>query len=332
MKHASLRDEFPPRAVSGVEPGEGLRIGTYISIVRQQVRLQHEYPGEAFYLIADYHALSQTSSHSNIVRQSSEAAMAYLALGVDPDKALMYRQSDVPQLFELLWLVSCFAPPRLTPTSAALMEQGAFNSNIGAVMYPLLMAVDLLGLRATTGFGFATDAERFEYGRDLAASLNERLGGPLFPVAQIAMPPSDEFPPPTGQPIQLTNGPSVFADEDQIHLWVAAIAAHAESPGGRELWNWLNRLYERAVGAAGAGAVEGSPQDPAVQRELASRLGGFLAPFRDERRRLAGNLDLVEEVLSAGGERARQEFREAVELVRERAGMGRYRRWSLAGR
>jgi tryptophanyl-tRNA synthetase len=103
---------YPPRIISGIQPSQTIHLGHYFGALKQHVDLQHEYPGAAFFLIADYHSLTRNSNRHWLQEATLQLASAYLALGLDINKAYLYRQSDVPATLELYWILSCHSPVR----------------------------------------------------------------------------------------------------------------------------------------------------------------------------------------------------------------------------
>jgi tryptophanyl-tRNA synthetase len=332
----SLAGVFPPRAVSGIEPRARLRIGTYLTILSEQIRLQHEYPGDAFFVIADYHALTQSDQHSRLGDQALEMARAYCLVGLDSSKAVLYRQSSVPELFELLWILACIAPVTLPSSAGGVFGPSPITSNIATALYPLLMAADALGLRATTAAGADFDSDRFEYVSVIANRLNERFGEILFPVVyyRVTTPSHVRLPP--APFTELAQGPPVFGEDGDIASWISTVASCAmSSEAPSELWIWLMELYKRAVeperhAATLAAHPETSPHEAGLRREMVAGISEHFAAMRQRRRKAEITPDGVEDLLRTGAERARREFSEAVKLLRERIGFGAYQRRGLA--
>jgi tryptophanyl-tRNA synthetase len=146
----------PKRILSGVQPSGKLHIGNYFGAIKQHIALQNE--GMCFYFIADYHALTSVADLETdpkkraaaLAAQSHDVALDYLALGLDPDKVMFFRQSDVPEVCELAWIFS-------TVTGMGLLERAhsykdktdrGITPNVGLFTYPVLMAADILIYRS----------------------------------------------------------------------------------------------------------------------------------------------------------------------------------------
>lgn len=174
---------YPPRIVSGIQPSLELHLGHYFGAMKQHLELQHEYPGESFFLIADYHALTRNGDAKSIRAATTGLATAYLALGLDSNKAVLYRQSDVPQALELFWILARYAKVselRQVPTfNHAALET---PKTAALLTYPVLMAADVLGMRATA-IPVGKDQEiSIERLRDIAKGFNNAHGVPFLPV------------------------------------------------------------------------------------------------------------------------------------------------------
>src|SRR5438477_4360548 len=136
------------RILSGVQPTGKLHLGNYFGAVRQHIALQDE--GECFYFIADYHALT-TIQNAEVLREHVlGVALDYLALGLDPNKAAFYRQSDVPEVTELTWLLACVTNMGLLERAVSYKEKidKGIDASVGLFTYPVLMAADILIVRS----------------------------------------------------------------------------------------------------------------------------------------------------------------------------------------
>src|SRR5262249_6532625 len=136
--------------LSGIQSSGRLHFGNYFGAIRQHIALQHE-PGEHFYFIADYHALVSGRDPEEMRQNAREVALTYLALGLDPARATLFRQSDVPEVCELAWLLACVAPMGLLERAHAYKDKIAKgqSANVGLFTYPVLMAADILAYGST---------------------------------------------------------------------------------------------------------------------------------------------------------------------------------------
>src|SRR3954449_6539351 len=189
------------RILSGVQPSGKLHLGNYFGAIKQHIALQDQ--GEAFYFIADYHALTTLGDAvradaelakdqkrkgrpaPEILRENvSDVALDYLALGLDPKKATFYRQSDVPEVTELAWILS-------TVTGMGLLERAhsykdkvsqGISPSVGLFTYPVLMAADILIVRSHFVPVGKDQVQHLEMTRDMAGYFNNAYGVDVFPM------------------------------------------------------------------------------------------------------------------------------------------------------
>src|SRR5437660_3817856 len=143
-----MADQKRKRILSGVQPSGRLHIGNYFGAVKQHIALQDE--GECFYFIADYHALTTTQDAQALRSRTRDAALDYLALGLDPAKATFFRQSDVPEVCELTWLIATVTGMGLLERAVSYKDKIArgISPNVGLFLYPVLMAADILAYQS----------------------------------------------------------------------------------------------------------------------------------------------------------------------------------------
>src|SRR5262249_53391076 len=144
-------DAKPPRRryLSGVQPTGKPHLGNYFGAMRQNIALQDE--GEGFILIVDYHALTTVADPAALRANVRDVALDYLALGLDPDKVIFFRQSDVPEVTELAWILSCVTGMGLLERAVSYKDkvERGLEANVGLFTYPVLMAADILIYRAS---------------------------------------------------------------------------------------------------------------------------------------------------------------------------------------
>ena len=132
------------RVLSGIQPSGRLHIGNYFGAMRQHLQLQAE--NEAYYFIADYHALTGLVKADELAGFTLDVAMDYLALGLEPERTVFWRQSDLPEVTELCWLLSCVTPMGLLQRCTSYKDKVAqgLSPNHGLFAYPVLQAADIL--------------------------------------------------------------------------------------------------------------------------------------------------------------------------------------------
>jgi tryptophanyl-tRNA synthetase len=165
----------PPRVLSGVQPTGELHLGNYFGAIAQHIALQDEYPGECWFFIADYHALTTVHDASKLRDNVFEVALAYLSLGLDVEKAALFRQSDVPEVTELTWLLSCVTGMGLLERAHSYKDKIArgIKPSMGLFNYPILMASDILVYRSSIVPVGKDQVQHIEMAQDMAGYFNQ---------------------------------------------------------------------------------------------------------------------------------------------------------------
>jgi len=164
------------RILSGIQPSGVLHIGNYFGMMRPGIALQAE--GEAFYFIADYHALTSLRDPKALRENSRRVALDFLACGLDPERATFFRQSDVPQVTELAWILATVAPMGLLERAHSYKDKVArgMTASAGLFNYPVLMAADILIYDSDIVPVGKDQKQHIEITRDLAVKMNEIYG------------------------------------------------------------------------------------------------------------------------------------------------------------
>lgn len=179
-------DDLPPRVLSGIQPSGTIHLGNYFGAIQQHVALQHEFPGETYYFIADYHALTTLRDPAALRQNVFDLAVTYLACGLDPDKALLFRQSDIPEVTELAWLLSTVTGMGLLERATSYKEKVAqgIKPAVGLFYYPVLMAADILIYGSSLVPVGKDQVQHVEMTRDMATHFNETFAADA-PVLRI---------------------------------------------------------------------------------------------------------------------------------------------------
>ncbi|MEM9694475.1 MAG: tryptophan--tRNA ligase [Myxococcota bacterium] len=168
----------PVRVLSGIQPSGTKHLGNYFGAIRQYLELQDEFPGQCYFFIADYHALTTLRDPAALRASVFDLARTYLALGLDPDRALLFRQSDVPEVTELTWLLSTVTNTGLLERAHAFKDktQKGISASVGLFTYPILMASDILVYDATLVPVGADQVQHIEMAQDMAGFFNRAFG------------------------------------------------------------------------------------------------------------------------------------------------------------
>ncbi len=336
------------RILSGVQPSGKLHLGNYFGAIRQHIDLQNE--AECFYFIADYHALTSIADVQPDIKQraatlrdaSHQVALDYLALGLDPDRAAFFRQSDVPEVTELTWILS-------TVTGMGLLERAhsykdktdrGIAASVGLFTYPVLMAADILIYRSHVVPVGKDQVQHLEMTRDMAGYFNNTFGVDIFPLPDVRLDRGATVPGTDGKKMSKSYGNTIdlFAEGSALKKAVMGIQTDStpvEAPKDPTNSTVL-ALYSLMATDAEVAKMESlyrNPMEDAAARNgrpfgygdskkmLLDRINATFAPYRDKRKELAGRPEYVEEVLRKGARKARAEAQKTMELVRQAVGM-----------
>src|SRR5947208_846042 len=164
------------RILSGIQPSGALHLGNYFGMMKPSIELQDK--GEAFYFIADYHSMTALFDAAERRKNTMDVALDFLACGLDPKKALLFRQSDVPEVTELAWMLTTLAPMGLLERCTSYKDKIAkgISPNHGLFAYPVLMAADILIYDSNLVPVGRDQKQHIEVTRDLAAKWNQTYG------------------------------------------------------------------------------------------------------------------------------------------------------------
>jgi len=319
------------RILSGIQPSGELHIGNYFGAMRQHVSLQDK--GEGIYFIADYH--SMTSVRDAALRRElvRDLALDYLACGLDPERSILYRQSDLPEVCELAWLLTTVTPMGLLERSHAFKDKVAQGLPVdhGLFAYPVLMAADILIYQADLVPVGQDQKQHLEMARDIAQRFNHTYGVEVFQLPEphiledVAVVPGTD-----GRKMSKSydNVLRMFWPQKRLKKAVMAIVTDStpvEEPKDTDqtlfqLWSLFSTRDEREEMFARARAGGLGYGD--VKKDLLARLLAHFAPQRERREELAKRPDDVEDVLAQGAKRARALGAPVVAAARKAAGLG----------
>lgn len=321
---------FPFRIVSGFRPLRALHIGHYAAVISDLRRLQYARRRCCFVFLADHHMRSRWDERvdfANIQNRSREIAKQLIAAGVDPDFTTVYRQSDVPEIFEMLWFLAGVIPDsRLTRIPTAANKPG---SSVGMYLYPLLMVADILSLRATNAAIGEDQRTHLELAREVARKLNRGLRSNLVPIPDSLNPAPRLVRGINSSPVtqvkmdvELRNDIPLFADEDTVNDQIDAILTRPvewSEPLPVDRCNILH--YAECIGGEEAKARfldryrTGAYRYPDAKRDLREL---YFETFR-EIRKIYSEIDSrhVDQILDSGGRNAREVVSEMVMEIRK---------------
>jgi tryptophanyl-tRNA synthetase len=325
------------RVLSGTKPtGENLHLGNYFGALRQFVALQDEHD-TALYFIADYHAMTTVKNGAERRRNTLAVALDYLAAGLDPERAILFRQSDLPEVCELTWILTTVTPMGMLERAhayKAAMDKGE-DIEHGVFTYPVLMAADILLYGSHLVPVGRDQKQHIEMARDMAARFNR-----VYATDALVLPEPyilDEtatVPGTDGQKMSKSHGNTIpmFGSKGKLKKSVMSIVTDStpvEAPKDTsqavfELWSLFASEAEREEMFARAAAGGLGYGD--VKKDLLTRLMDYFEPMRARRAEFEQKPDEVEAILRTGAERARALAMPVLEACREAAGLGVPRR------
>ncbi|HKA35796.1 MAG TPA: tryptophan--tRNA ligase [Thermoanaerobaculia bacterium] len=318
-----------PRILSGVQPSGKLHLGNYFGAIRQHIALQDE--GECFFFIADYHALTTISDRRQLAENVRAVALDYLALGLDPDRTAFFRQSDVPEVTELAWVLSTVTGMGLLERAHSYKDKIAkgLSPSAGLFFYPVLMAADILIYRSNLVPVGQDQVQHIEMTRDMAGSFNQTFGR-IFPLPEARLDKAPTVPGVDGKKMSKSYGNTIeiFAEGSALKSSVMKIVTDStpveekKDPDNDNLFALYSLFADEAEKEALAKRYRaGGLGYGEVKKMLLSKIDSHFAAARARRKDLERHPSIVDSALRKGAERARTEAQETMRLVREATGL-----------
>jgi tryptophanyl-tRNA synthetase len=330
----------PPRILSGVQPSGKLHLGNFFGAIKQHLAWQEK--GQCFYFIADYHALttvadiqSEPKKRADTLRENvMDVALSYLALGLDPAKAAFFRQSDVPEVTELAWVLAAVTGMGLLERATSYKDKIAngITPSVGLFTYPVLMAADILIYRSHLVPVGKDQVQHLEMTRDMAGYFNQSFGHKVFPLPNELLDVVPVVPGIDGRKMSKSYGNTIeiFAEGKPLKDSVMRIVTDSKTvadPKDPEKCN-LFALYSLFANEAektelAAKYRAGGLGYGDAKAALLAKIEAYFADARAGRKELVARPDYVEDVLRDGAKRARTEAQATMELVRSATGIGK---------
>lgn len=319
--------------LSGIQPSGKLHIGNYFGAIRQHIAMQEQ--GDAFYFIANYHSLTSVHDGKELYQNTIDVTLDYLALGLDPNKATFFAQSDVPQVVELAWMLGTLTPVSLMEKGVSYKDKIAagLNPNIGLFTYPILQAADILIYHSDVVPVGEDQKQNIEICRDLAGKFNRAYNGEylILPeehiVKSVAIVLGTD-----GKKMSKSYGNTIpiFGEGKPLKKTIMSIQTDStplEDPKNPETDNVfaLIKLFatkdqqqeiseKYKAGGYGYGHAK---------NELLGFIKNYFGASLERRKQLEQDLDYVKDVLAEGGKKARIRAEEVMEPIREVTGIVR---------
>ena len=303
------------RVLSGIKPTGRFHWGNYFGAIQQYVDLQNE--DESYYFIANLHALTTVRDQTTLRQNTLDAAIDLLAVGLDPDRAILFVQSDVPEVSELCWLLMTGTPMGLLERCHAYKDKKAkgLKADTGLFTYPVLMAADILAYDANIVPVGEDQVQHIEVTRDLAGSFNHQFGDTFVLPKPRVLDQSAKVPGTDGQKMSKSydNTLGIFADAKVQRKQIMRIQTDSrpmEEPKAPET-DHLFQLYSLFADDASRAEMaqryrRGGFGYGDVKKSLANAAEEYFAPMRARREELASRPDQIEAILQDGAARARK--------------------------
>jgi tryptophanyl-tRNA synthetase len=320
------------RILSGIQPSGALHIGNYFGMMKPAIDLQSQ--GECYYFVADYHSMTSLTDAAERRRNSRDVALDFLACGLDPKRSVFFRQSDLPEVTELTWIIGTLTPMGLLERAHSYKDKLAkgIAPNFGLFAYPVLMASDILIYDSNLVPVGKDQKQHVEMTRDIAIKFNQTYGE-TFTIPEAAI--REEVatvPGLDGQKMSKSYGNTIeiFGEEKPMRKRIMSIVMDSRTPqepkpdADRNIAVQLLRLvapadvavdYENRLRAGGLGYGD-------LKKALFEHYWACFAAARARRAELVANGDYVDQVLREGAERARAVASKVLVRARKACGLG----------
>ncbi len=318
------------RILSGLQPSGVLHIGNYFGMIQRAIALQAE--GEAFYFIANYHALTSVQDPEVLRENSRRVAVDFLACGFDPDRGALFMQSDVPQVTELTWILSTVSPMGLLERAHSYKDKLArgMPATVGLFSYPVLMAADILIYDSDIVPVGKDQKQHIEITRDLAVKMNETFGDVFkLPEARIQAA-TETVPGLDGLKMSKSYGNTIdiFADEKEMRKRVMSIVTDSkpvEAPKDHAT-STIFQLYslfasKNEIAEMGERFQKGGTGYGDFKKQLFEKLWEYFSPMRKRREEILADKLYVDSVLVRGARRANEVAEDVMTRVRSAVGL-----------
>jgi tryptophanyl-tRNA synthetase len=322
---------FAMRILSGIQPSGALHLGNYFGMMRPAIELQEK--GQTLYFIADYHSMTSLFDAAQRRQNTLDVALDFLACGLDPQKSIFFRQSDVPEVTELNWILSTLTPMSLLEKGHSYKDKSArgIPVNHGLFAYPVLMAADILIYDSNLVPVGRDQKQHVEMTRDIAIKFNEQYGT-TFVIPEpgireeVAVVPGTD-----GQKMSKSYGNTIeiFGEEKALRKKIMGIQMDSRTPAEPKPDAEKNLAVQllKLVAPAGVGADfenrlrAGGLGYGDLKKALFENYWNTFAAARQRRAGLAANLDYVNKVLADGAAKARALAQPVLKRARQACGL-----------
>ncbi len=318
------------RVLSGIQSNGKLHLGNYLGAMKQHIQMQHEH--ECFFFIANYHSLSTVQEPQRLREYTRDVALDYMAMGLDPQKACLFRQTDIPEVCELTWILSCVTGKGLLERATSYKDKVAkgIASSMGLFCYPILMAADILIYRSDLVPVGKDQTQHVEMTQDMAGYFNQTFGREVFKRPEAKLNEAMIVPGVDGQKMSKSYGNTIelFDTAKRTKKRIMSIVTDStpveasKDPANCNVFALYKLLAEPDEVAALKQRYEaGGMGYGDAKKLLAEAVERLLGPARERRAQLEGDPDFVEDVLVTNAKKARKVAQEVMADVYDACGL-----------
>jgi len=317
------------RVLSGIQPSGKLHLGNYFGMMSRMINYQDK--NDLFCFIVNYHALTTIQDRKTLEKNTLNAAIDFLALGLDPNKSTFWIQSDVPQVAELTWLLSNMTSVGLIERSTSYKDKisKGLTPNMGLFSYPVLMAADILLFGSQVVPVGKDQKQHLEITREIAKRFNNIFGETLVVPDEDIKENTMLIPGTDGQKMSKSydNIIPIFCSEDDLKKRVMSIVTDSAGINEPKDKNTpLFNIYSLFLDEKGRDILEDRYNSPGlrygdVKKELYETIIEYFSPFKKRREHLLNNLDEVYDILISGSKKASKVANANITKVREAMGL-----------
>ena len=326
------------RILTGIKPTGYAHLGNYFGAIKPAIELSNNSSYEAFYFIADYHALTTLKNKAEMQEYFYNIACTWLACGLDPEKVVFYRQSDVPEIFELNWILNNVTPKGLMNRAhayKAIVEKNEeknldhdYGVNMGLYNYPILMASDILMFNSDLVPVGLDQKQHIEIARDIATNFNKKYGE-IFKLPEEYI--EKNFAVLVGldgrkMSKSYNNTIQLFTTEDVLRKTINKIVTDSKLPGEpKPLDSTVNKLYKLFANPDKQVEFEKKLSQGLAwgeaKKQLFELVNDYIKPMREKYFYYQEHHDVVDKILTIGAEKARAIAKENIQKVRDKIGV-----------
>jgi tryptophanyl-tRNA synthetase len=328
------------RVLTGITTTGTPHLGNYVGAIRPAIAASRKDDVESFYFLADYHALIKCDDPARIQQSTLEIAASWLACGLDPEKVYFYRQSDIPEIPELTWLLTCVTAKGLLNRAHAYKAANDANRdkgddpdagiNAGLYMYPVLMAADILIFNANQVPVGRDQIQHIEMARDIGQRFNHIYGGEYFTLPEAAIEDNvATLPGLDGRKMSKSynNTIPLWLPEKELRKAILGIVTNSQAPGEPKNpdESHIFSIYQAFASAEETAAMRRAYADGIgwgdAKQKVFERIDAELAPMRAKYETLIAKPEAIEDALRAGANKARALAQPLLTRLRDAVGL-----------